>query len=136
MIDLQYICSGLLKIYLGSQEATCFYVNEETGLFAILFFFLSVSPDNVIEAGVPVKQHLNSPIPSQAGAGSLVTLAPLWLLARSSDPPTPLCTEIGGGQPVTAQLKNSVALDHCPAGIMCRGSFLPRGLRAQPGSRP
>lgn len=38
MIDLQYICSGLLKIYLVSQEATCFYVNEETGLFGILFF--------------------------------------------------------------------------------------------------
>lgn len=40
MIDLQYICSGLLKIYSVSQEATCFYVNEETGLFGILFFFL------------------------------------------------------------------------------------------------
>lgn len=38
MIDLQYICSGLLKIYLVSQEATCFYGNEETGLFGILFF--------------------------------------------------------------------------------------------------
>lgn len=39
MIDLQYICSGFLKIYLGSQEATWVYVNEETELFVILFFF-------------------------------------------------------------------------------------------------
>lgn len=39
MIDARYICSGLLKISLGSQEAACFYVNEETGLFGILLFF-------------------------------------------------------------------------------------------------
>jgi len=126
MTDLQYICSGLLKIHLVSQEATCFYVNEETGLFGILFFFFfaNVSPDSVIEAGVPVKQHLNSPIRSQAGAVSLVASALLLLLALSSDPPP--CTETGGHL-VTAQLNKGVSLDCCPAGAVCRGGLLPGG---------
>lgn len=68
MIDPQYICSGLLKIYLGSQEAACFYVNEETGLFGILLFFSNVSPDNVIEAG---EQENNIHIPPPQAAWSL-----------------------------------------------------------------
>lgn len=114
MIDPQYICSGLLKIYLGSQEAACFYVNEEAGLFGILLFFSNVSPDNVIEAG---EQEHNIHIPPSPG--SLVSLV-AWHCCHSCSElrpsPRTLCGNSGGSCDSPAKSWC------CPASPPCRNS--------------
>lgn len=86
MIDPQYICSGLLKISLGSQEAACFYVNEETGLFGILLFF-PMCLLTILSKQENRNQHPHPP-PPQA-AWSLWCLGTAVTLALGSDPAPP-----------------------------------------------
>lgn len=118
MTDPQYICSGLLKIYLGSQEAACFYGNEETGLFGILLFF-PMCLLTMLSKRENRKTTSTSPPPQPAW--SLWCLGTAVTLALSSEPAPPPCVETGG-TPETAQLSAGVALDHIPAGTL-QGQF-------------
>lgn len=106
MIDPQYICSGLLKIYLGSQEAACFYVNEEAGLFGILLFFPMCL---LTMLSKQENRNTTSTSPPPLAAGSLWWLGTAVTPALSSDPAPEPCVEIREA-PVTAQLNPGAAL--------------------------
>lgn len=82
MIDPQYICSGLLKISLGSQEAACFYVNEETGLFGILLFF-PMCLLTMLSKQENRNQHPHPPLPRQPGLSGALALLSLLLWAQT-----------------------------------------------------